>query len=82
MSKPKTGGSEMTPQRVKEIRKRLGMTLAEASDHVGVHIRTWQKWETVEGPNSRTPRGAARKVLEKMEHEGRCRPKSAEPLDK
>lgn len=69
----------MTPQRVKAIRQKLGMTLAEASDYIGVHIRTWQKWEAPEGPNMRTPRGAARKALEKMEHEAKFKPKPAEP---
>ena len=68
----------MTPQRVKAIRKGLGMTLQEASDHVGVHIRTFQKWETPAGPNMRRPRGAAKKVLLAMEASVRFKPKTPE----
>lgn len=42
MTKP---APPLTPARIRAIRKRLGLTIAEAAGKVGVQPRTWHAWE-------------------------------------
>jgi DNA-binding transcriptional regulator YiaG len=36
----------ISPDQVKKLRKRAGLTQAEAARTVHVSLRTWQSWET------------------------------------
>ncbi len=40
----------MTPKQLQKIRTKLGLTQAEFADKVGVHERSWRKWELGERP--------------------------------
>jgi DNA-binding transcriptional regulator YiaG len=44
----------MTGSELKGLRKRLGLSLAQAARQVEVSVRTWARWETSE----RVPEGA------------------------
>ncbi len=35
----------LTPQRIREIRERLGLNYDQAATKIGVKPRTWQAWE-------------------------------------
>lgn len=52
----------MTQIDVKSIRVTRHMTLQEMADEIGVHISTVWRWE-----NGQEPRGAARKLLSRMQ---------------
>lgn len=40
----------MTPTTLREWRKRLGLTQAEAASRMGYGARQWRKWETGAAP--------------------------------
>jgi DNA-binding transcriptional regulator YiaG len=48
-------GSAMTPSELKSLRKRLGLSLAQAASQVAVHPRSWARWEAGE---RRIPEGS------------------------
>ena len=52
----------MTQIDVKSIRTARHLTLQEMADEIGVHISTVWRWE-----NGQQPRGAARKLLSRMQ---------------
>jgi len=35
----------MTPEEIRSIRRHMGLTQEEAAHMIGVHPRTWRKWE-------------------------------------
>lgn len=54
----------MTPEQVRQIRERFGLTQAQAASAIGVSARTWHAWELPrDRPNARTPGGLARVTL-------------------
>ncbi|PLY15516.1 MAG: transcriptional regulator [Sedimenticola sp.] len=45
---------KLTPEQIKRLRKRAGLTQTEAGKCVHVALRTWQSWESPEeDPHSR-----------------------------
>lgn len=46
---------EFSPQRVKEIRIRLGLTVAEFAERLGVNPNTVTRWENGHNPPRRGP---------------------------
>lgn len=40
----------MKPEQVRALRAERGQTAQQAADAVGVHIRTWYRWELGEVP--------------------------------
>lgn len=50
----------MTPEALKELRRRLGLTQQGMADRLGVHLRTYQQWEY----GRRKPRAAAVRLIE------------------
>ena len=55
----------MTAAELKKLRKKLGLSLAQASGQVEVSVSTWCRWESGETP---VPEGAAKlfKLLNKV----------------
>lgn len=66
----------LTPERIREIRLALGLTLAEAAAQVGVQLRAWQRWEQDSAShNHRSPRGPAEKLIRNMAYQARFKGK-------
>ena len=57
-----------TPQRIKQLRKRLKMSQTQLAEAIGVSLRTCQYWEADENPT--TPTRLAQKALDRLK-EGR-----------
>jgi putative transcriptional regulator len=55
----------VSPEQVRALRTRLGLTQAGMAARLGVHLRTYQQWEY----GRRTPSAAARKLLEGVARE-------------
>jgi len=53
----------MTPDEIRALRERLGLTQAEMGEKLGVHLRTYQQWEY----GRRRPGAATRKLLSILE---------------
>ncbi len=35
----------LTPKRIRDIREKLGLTIEQAAERIGVMPRTWRAWE-------------------------------------
>jgi putative transcriptional regulator len=55
--------ASLTPELIKEIRTRLGLTQAEAAARCGVTLSTWGRWEC----GLRNPSGPARVIILAMQ---------------
>lgn len=40
-----TASSPPSPNAIRQRREQAGLTQAQAAAQVGVHVRSWQKWE-------------------------------------
>ena len=40
-----TASSPPSPNAIRQRREQAGLTQAQAAEQVGVHVRSWQKWE-------------------------------------
>lgn len=56
------------PKKLKALRKRLGLTLEQAAEKVGVQPRTWYAWET---PSQKRRPPAGRQILIRLLAEGK-----------
>lgn len=56
------GQERLTAAEIVALRQSCSRTQQEMADHIGVHIRTYQRWEGGECP----PSGAALKGLQRL----------------
>lgn len=65
---------EWTPERIKSLRARLGLTLADLAKRCGVSVVAVQRWTfPATSANRNTPSGPSRVILEQLEAEARHR---------
>lgn len=50
----------MTPEQIRQLRQKKGLTQAQMADELGVHLRTYQQWEY----GRRKPNAAVVKLLQ------------------
>lgn len=53
----------MTPTEFKEARRKLGLTVSDVANILGVEPRTVRKWEAETGTNARPPNPTAARVM-------------------
>lgn len=78
-----TPTDEWTPERIRSLRARLGLTLADMARRCGISVNSVQRWTLPDtSTNRKRPSGPTRVILEQLEAEARHRnPAGIELID-